>query len=312
MVTGWLSWIGARARWILLIGAFGGLAFPAGSAVLRPLLPYLVAVVYAVAMLRIDPIMILKGLMNLRRALSAAAVSFGILVVAPLVAFGLARALGLGPDYEAVLVYTLTAPPIASAAALCLIIGFDARVALELTVVTSLAMPFTGPAVAGLLLGDALALDPVALGLRMAAMIFGGFVLAMLGRGLFGVARIERNAAALDGLAALVFLAFVMSVFDGIGPSILAHPGRSLAYLALATLLVLGGGAVVRFAPGAPMRNGALGIVWGTRSVAIYLAALPPDPLFALYVGLYQFPMAAIVMVFRRVKPGGGADEKAP
>lgn len=295
-----LTWIGGRAKWLIFIGAFAGLAFPAAAATLRPALPFLIAWIYAVSMLRIDPISILAGLRDPRRIPPLLATVLLMLVATPALAFALARGFGLGPDIEGALVYTLAAPPIGSAAAICLIIGFRGRDALELAVIGSLAMPFTGPMVTGVLIGDALDIDPFALGGRMAAMIFGGFALAMIGRRLLGEARINRNAPALDGVAAATFLLFAMPLFDGVGPLILAEPGLSLVLLSLGALLILGAVALALRLPGARDRNGALGVVWGTRSVAIYLAALPPDPVFTLYVALYQFPMAALALAFRR------------
>ncbi|QIE57193.1 hypothetical protein G5B40_18155 [Pikeienuella piscinae] len=310
-MIGGLTWIGARARWIMLVGAFAGLAFPAGAEALRPLLPFLVALVYAIAMLRIDPIAVLKGLAAPRHALRVAFAVIAMMIVAPVMAFWAARALGLGPDLESALVYTMAAPSIASSAAICLIIGFQGRVALELTVVSSLVMPVAGPAVAGVLLGSALEIDPAALGFRVALMIFGGFAAAMVGRRIMGEARIERHAPALDGLAAIAFLLFVMPLFDGVGPSIAEAPVMSLLYLGVATLIILGPGALALRLPGAPSRNGAIGVAFGARSVAIYLAALPPDPVFTLYVALYQLPMAAIVLAFRRSRPPDGAGNGA-
>lgn len=299
-MTAALGWVGARARWILLIGAFAGLALPGAAAFLRPALPFFVAMVYALAMLRIDPVAVLRGFARPAHLARLMALVLAMLVLSPVLAFFAARALGLGAAFETALLYTLAAPPIASSAAMCLIVGFDGRRALELTVLSSLVMPVTGPALAGLLLGDALALDPLALGLRMAAMIFGGFAAAMILRRIMGPARIAANAPQLDGLAALGFLLFIMPLFDGVGPSIAALPGLSLAFLALSALLVLGAIALGLRLAKSREAGGALGAVWGTRSVAIYLAALPPDPLFTLYVALYQLPMAAIAMVFRR------------
>lgn len=285
---------------MLLVGAFAGLALPAAAEALRPALPFLVAMVYALAMLRIDPVAVLRGFARPAHLAKLLALVLLMLAAAPALGFGLARLLGLGAAFETALVYTLAAPPIASAAAMCLIVGFDGRRALELTVLASLALPFVGPAVTAALLGEAVALDPVALGLRMAAMIFGGFALALALRRLLGAERIARNAPALDGLASLGFLLFVLPLFDGVGPAILAAPGLALAFLGLSALLVLG---TIRAALALPVPRplaGATGAVGGTRSVAIYLAALPPDPVFALFVALYQLPMAAIPMVFRR------------
>lgn len=308
-MTGALSWVGAQARWVMLVGVFAGLAFPAGAAALRPVLPVIVALVYALALLRIDPVAIMKGLAAPRRALAIGFGVFMLMVVAPVVVFALARAVGVGPDAMKALVYTMAAPPIASAAAICLIVGFEGRVALELTVVSALALPALGPAVTGTLLGADLDVDPAALALRMALMIFGGFAMALVGRRLLGPARIERNKAALDGLGAIGFLLFVLPLFDGVGPTMLARPGLSLIYLALAAAIILGSIWLALRAPGAKARSGALGVVAGSRSVAIYMAALPPDPVFTLYVAIYQLPMAAIVMAFRGRAGQDGASQ---
>ncbi|MEM7545770.1 MAG: hypothetical protein AAF367_09565 [Pseudomonadota bacterium] len=298
-MTAGLSWIGARARWVMVWGAFAGLAFPDGAAALRPYLPFFVAMVYALAMLRIDPIAVLRRLTSPRPALIALCQVTLLLVVTPVIAFAVARLLSLGPDYEAALVYTFAAPPIASAAAMCLIIGFHGGRALEITILASLVMPVAGPLVAEILLGSALDISPLALGLRMAAMILGGFAAAMVGRYLMGVERIARNAPALDGVAALGFLLFIMPVFDGVRDTIIAMPWLALSFLGVSALIILGVTWAALVLPGDRARNGAFGVVWGTRSISIYLAALPPDPVFSLFVAIYQLPMAALALVFK-------------
>ena len=45
-------------------------------------------------------------------------------------------------------------------------------------------------------------------------------------------------------------------------------------------------------------------MMWGTRNVSIYFAALPADPLFGLYVALYQIPMLFTPLVLGRVLRG--------
>ena len=305
-MIGALGWIGARARWVLFVGAFAGLAAPDAAAFLRPALPFFVAMVYGLAMLRVDPVAILRGLAKPRRAAKILTGVAAMLILAPVAAFAVARALGLGPEVERVLVYTFAAPPIASAAAICLIVGFSAALALELTIVASLLMPFVGPVVVEALIGGDVALDSFALGLRMAAMIFGGFAMAMIGRWLMGDARIRRNAAPLDGLAAIGFLLFILPLFDGAREAIASAPLTALAYFALASLAILGPALLAVRLSARREEAGAIGVVAGTRSVAIYLAALPPDPAFALYTALYQFPMAWLAGVFRK-PPRNGA-----
>ena len=302
-----LAWIGARARWVLFLGAFAGLAAPDVAGFLRPALPVFISLVYALAMLRVDPIAVLKGLASPRRIALVGGGVLAMIAAAPAIAFGVATAFGAGPGVAAALVYTFAAPPIASAAAICLIIGFSGALALELTILASLAMPFVGPLVVEALIGAEVALDPVELGLRMAAMIFGGFAAAMIGRRLMGEARIQRHAAALDGLAALGFLLFILPLFDGAREAILGAPLRALGFFALASAVIfIPVWIALRISP-RRAEAGAAGLVFGTRSVAIYLAALPPDPIFALYVALYQFPMAWLAAVFRRKSQDGAS-----
>ncbi len=302
-MTAVLTWIGARAKWVLLVGAFAGLAFPDGAAFLRPALPFFVSMVYALAMLRIAPLAVIGRLARPRLLLIALIQIGALLILTPVLAFGAARVLGLGPDVEGALVYTFAAPPIASSAAMCLIIGFQAARALEITIVASLVMPLAGPLVAKTLIGAELAISPLDLGLRMAAMILGGLILALIGRRIMGADRIARHAAALDGIAALGFLLFIMPLFDGVRDTLFAAPALALGFLALSILIVLGMVALALVLPGTRARNGAFGVVWGTRSVAIYLAALPPDPIFTMFVAIYQLPMAALALVFRRSRP---------
>jgi hypothetical protein len=69
--------------------------------------------------------------------------------------------------------------------------------------------------------------------------------------------------------------------------------------LGLSAALIFGPHLLLRAAP-VPMEDaGASAVIWGTRSVAIYLAALPYDPVFALFVALYQLPMYATPLVLR-------------
>ena len=292
-----LAWIGARARWVLLIGA--GLAFfaPDISSFLRPAVPFFVAMVYALAMLRIDLAAVIRGFACARHAGRMALIVFLMMVVTPAAAFWVVGAMGLGDDYQRAALYASAAPPIASAASFCLMIGLNAALALEVTVLCSLIMPVVGPLIVAALVGDTLDLSPVMLGLRMAAMIFSGAVAAMILRHVIGVDRIARNASALDGVAALGFLLFILPLFDGMGAAVAARPWLAASLFVFATILMVGPSLIAHLFKPKGDDAGALGIVWGARSVAIFFAALPPDPVFSIFVALYQIPMAGLAML---------------
>ena len=111
-----------------------------------------------------------------------------------------------------------------------------------------------------------------------------------------------------DGVATVVLLLFVIPLFDGFWGVVRGLPWFALGTLAL--VLAANWGAQVVVALAARRANpgiaGAAGLMWGNRNVSIYLAALPPDPLFGLYVALYQLPMLFTPLVLGRVLGGRG------
>jgi len=299
-----LEWIGARARWVLALGVLIAMFLPALASILRPALPGLVALVVALAMARLDLPGLARRAARPRRLCGLLVWSLALLVLTPAVLWAGGRILGLPPDHLAALVYTGAAPPITSAASLCLMMGLDAALALEITIFASLATPLIGPAVVTLLLGQAVPLDAVDLGIRIAAMIAAGTLGALALRRLAGPERIARNARVFDGVAALAMLTFIIPVFDGVPALIAEAPRFALATFALAVLgnfglQILVAQAARRALP--PGSAGAAGLLWGNRTVALYLAALPHDPAYALYCGLYQFPMLMTPLLMRRV-----------
>ncbi len=302
-VVGGLEWLGARARWALLLGCLAAVFLPAVSAAMRPAMPALVAMVYALSMTRLDLASVARGLLRPRRAALVLGAAAGLLTVATAIAWAAVNALGLGPEWRAAAVYTFAAPPIASAAGFCFILGLDAALALEITVAASLMMPALGPAIAHWLLGEAVPISPWELGLRTAAMIGAGTIAALIARRALGPVWIAERGRAFDGLLAIGMTLFVLPLFDGVGATVLERPGLALGFLALSSVFIL--------APhlAAPLfrnraRAGAVALVGGTRSIAIYMAALPPDPLFTLFVALYQLPMYATPLLLRRLYGG--------
>ena len=301
--TGILEAIGRHARFVIAGGATLFLFTPELAGVVRPALPALVVMIYAMAMTRIDLPTVLRRALRPRRFAMLAGVSLLMLVATPAVYLWIGQALGAGPGLLRALVYTGAAPPIASSAGLCFLLGLDAAFALELTIMASLLTPLIGPVAAGWLLGEAAALDPLALGARLAAMILAGGVVAVFARKAIGPERVARRKLAFDGLAALCMLTFVLPLFDGVGPMVLAAPGVALVAVLAALAINLGAQMAVaalarRAAP--PPAAGAAGVMWGNRTSALYLAALPPDPALTLFVALYQFPMYFTPLVLAR------------
>ena len=224
------------------------------------------------------------------------------MVVTPALIAVIAKLLSLPEDLKQSLVYIAAGPPLGSAAALCLLLGLDAALAIELTIVGSFLTPFLGPIVTSLLLGEAVPIDPFSLSLRLAAIVGAGAICAVLLRRQLGTELIARRASVFDGIGALAMLVTVVPIFDGATEQILRTP--ELAALTLALVFALNIGLQLVSTPilnriTGPESAGAMGLIWGNRNAALYLAALPQAPVFSLFVALYQFPMYMTPLLMR-------------
>ncbi len=302
-----LAWIGTRARWLLAIGVIAATFLPALSATLRPFLPALVVLVLATTTARLDLGLLARRAARPRRLAALMVWTLAMLVVTPVLVWALAHAIGLPEIHVASLVYTFISPPIASSAAICLMLGLEAGLAIELTVMASLVTPLIGPMVAKLLLGEAVPIDALDLTFRVAAIITAGIVGGLAIRWSLGVPRIERNGAAFDGVVTIVLVIFVVPLFDRFWELVLGDPIFALAVLGL-VLVANWGGQVLMAVAGRRVTTaeiaGAAALMWGTRNISVYLAALPPDPLFGLYVAFYQIPMLFTPLVLGQILRG--------
>lgn len=288
-----LGWIGVRARYLLALGVIAAFFMPAFSGALRPWLAPLVASVLCIAMARIDMLGMMARLANPRQLLRLTAWSVALMAGTPLVLWAFGTAVGLPDSYVVAMVYTGVTPPLTSAAALCLMIGLNAGFALELTLVATLLTPLIGPIVVGGLLGQNVPVDAVDLGLRVGGIILGGALSAVVLRWIATAERLAQNAPALDGTSAIVMWLVVVAVLDGAGAQVASAPLQALGVFGLALALNFGPQilAAPLLRPAWPQEASAAALIWGNRTVALYLAALPFDPVFALFVAFYQVPM---------------------
>ena len=297
-----LAWVGARAQWILAAGVVGALVLPGPGALLAGTLPFWVTLLFGLALTRIDlPVVAGRALAPRRLARNLGLCAL-LMAATPVFFWAAGRALGLDAAHVEAVVYTSAGPPLGSAAAFCLILGLDAAFALEITVLGSFVAPFTMPVVARLLLGEAVPLDAAVMTARLGLMIGIATAGAMLLRRLLGPARIAAHSRSFDGLSTVILILFLFPLFHGMPELIAAMPGFALATLAVAVAVNLGAQLVAfplcRLLAGRETA-GATALIWGNRNAALALAALPYDPLFTLYVALYQFPMYFTPLVMR-------------
>ena len=297
------------------LGRYARLALPLGIviALLLPdlhlrwdiILPLNITLIYAASIIRLD----LKSTAQLaftpKRLALSLSISLFILCAVPIAYVMLARMGGLATLYYPSLIWFAVAPPIASTIWICTLLGFRAALAMEVVVLTSLAAPFTGPFLAAWLLADIAAIDHLALFYKLAGMICGGSLIALIGQRLLGRAKIEDNRLVFDGLSALAMLIFLIPVFNGMAAVILQKPILALHLCGLAVLMNMGVqiallGLSRIFSPYAE-RLQVLAIVTGNRNVGLYFAALPADPVFALFTAMYQIPLYLTPLVIGRL-----------
>ena len=291
MISAVLEFAGRHARWLLAGGCIAALFLPALSAFVRPALPALVMLVLGVSMARVDMAAVLRDGLRPGFALRMLVLAALLMPVTGAAYVALGGVLGIE---RAWLVYLAAAPPIASAAGLCFIMGFDARRALEASFFGALLTPLFGPLTVALFLPEGAVLSAIDLGARLGVMVAGALALGSGLRHWLGAEWLAREKLKLDGMSALAMVLFVVPLFDGVGATMLASPSRAVEALAVGFGFNLGVNLLV--ARGAGLRwgaeaAGAYGLVWGNRTIAMYMAALPPDPGFTLFVALYQFPM---------------------
>jgi predicted Na+-dependent transporter len=297
-----LAWIGARAQWVLAGGVVGALALPGPGALLAGTLPFWVTLLFGLALTRIDLPAVARRAVAPRRLARNVVLCAALMGATPAVLWAGGRALGIDAAHVEAVVYTSAGPPLGSAAAFCLILGLDAAFAIEITVLGSFLAPVTMPLMARLLLGEAVPLDAAVMTARLGLMIGIATAGAMLLRRLLGPARIAAHSRSFDGLSSVILVLFLFPLFHGMPELIAALPGFALATLVVAIAVNLG--AQLLAFPLCRLVTeretaGATALIWGNRNAALALAALPHDPLFTLYVALYQFPMYFTPLLMR-------------
>ncbi|MEM9140444.1 MAG: hypothetical protein AAGB15_11510 [Pseudomonadota bacterium] len=297
-----LAWIGARAQWALALGVVVAFFVPGPGEILDGTIPFWVALLTGLGMLRIDLKAVALRALAPRRLVGTLGLLALLMLATPAAFAGIGRGLGLDENVVSVLVYTASAPPLGSATAFCLMLGLDAAFALEITVLGSFLAPFTMPLVARVLLGEAVPIDVAEMTLRLAILIGSAGLGAVVARRLLGARRIERHGHSFDGLAVLCLMLFLFPLFLGLRAEIGAEPAFAALVLGLAVAANLGMQIVslplCRLVAG-PATGGSAALIWGNRNAALALAAVPGDPVLTLYVSLYQVPMYLTPLIMR-------------
>ena len=294
-----------HAAIVLAFGIFAGLVLPDLAALLRPLLPPSVAGLLFLALLRIDWDELAR---HLSRPLVAGVLCAWFLLAVPALVAVAVGIVAMDGGLATALILAAACPPIVSGPAMALLLRLDAPLMLVSVVSASLLAPFTIVAVATWLVGIELGIDPVSLCLRLALLIGGCVLGAMLARRLIGTARLARWRSPLDVASLALLLVFAIAIMAGVTDLAVRDPWHVLGFVGAAfaanvLLQVLGTVAATGLG-----RRPALtvGFASGNRNMGLLLAVLPagsaPDAI--LFFALGQLPIyilpALLAPLYRR------------
>src|SRR5688572_1710957 len=288
----WLGRQGARAVAALIVI---GIAVPPIGAQLKPFVTEAVFLLLCIAFLRVDTAAL--RIYVARPALVLAATAWTSLAV-PVLLGAVYLALGFderSPELFLALVLQAIASPLMAAPAFAALMGLDATLVLCALVTSTALLPLTAPVLAGVFLGDGLALSPLALGLKLCALLAGSALVGLAARRVAGPAAIERRKEAIDGFNILVLLVFIAAIMESVAARFLADPLLTVGIAGLAFVVfaaVLGLTALV-FAYAGAGRALTLGFMASQRNVGLMLAAMAgalPDTTW-LYFAFCYFPI---------------------
>jgi hypothetical protein len=160
---------------------------------------------------------------------------------------------------------------------------------------TTTLVPFTAPLLAYAFLGTAFKLSPLGLGVKLAAILSGSLLVALVLRRAMGVAAIQRHKLTIDGINIIVLLVFVSAVMGNVAGSLFADPLLmiELGLIAFGVFFALTGVSALIFRAAGHERALAVGLMVSQRNMGLMVAAtdgLLPGTTW-LYFALSQFPI---------------------
>jgi BASS family bile acid:Na+ symporter len=290
-----LTWIGNQGARAIAALVFIGVGVPPLGEFLKPYVADAIFLLLCISFMRVD----LGALRNYLRqpGLVIAATAWTTLAVPAIIGL-LSLVLGVetrSPDLFLALMLQAVASPMMASPALAAVMGLDATLVLVTLVTSTALVPFTAPLFAYAFLGTALKLSPLGLGVKLAAILSGSLLVALLLRWTFGVTAIQRHKLAIDGINILVLLVFVSAVMGNVAGSLFADPVLmiELGLIAFAVFFSLTGVSALIFRAAGPERALAIGLMVSQRNMGLMVAAtdgLLPGTTW-LYFALSQFPI---------------------
>ena len=299
----WLLWrISENGRLALVAGLVAGLLLPGVAHAMQPWLPQMVAALLTITALRIGHRAVIGAVSDLQRGVASVLV---LQLLLPLVLLGGCWLAGIaGSPVALAMVLATSAPAIAGAANLALLLRQDAGRMMQIFVLGTALFPLT---VLPLLILMPQLGDPATIAMTTLRLL--GVITLATGLGFVLRATVFPNPdagqiKALDGLSVFAFSAIVVGLMAALNPALRSEPGSVLLWAVLAFAVSYGAQitahVMLRRSPLAA-DAGPLAIGAGNRNIAIFLVALPEQLLAPLmvFIGCWQLPMYLTPVLLR-------------
>jgi len=310
-----LAWLGRQGTRAIAAVVFLAIVVPPLDAVLRPFVTEAIFALLCIAFVRVDTVDLRTHFKKPGLVLTATA--WTSLVLPSLIGVGclLTRLDVRSPDLFLAIMLQAIASPMMAAPAFAAVMGLDATLVLTTLVASTAIMPLTAPLFAYVFVGPALTLSPLALGLKLFAILVGSLLVAVATRRFVGLPALLRYNDQINGLNILLVFIFVAAVMEDVAARFAAEPAMmiGLAIFTFALSFAVLGLTALLFARAGRERAFVLGLMASQRNMGLMLAATGgalPD-LTWLYFALAQFPIYLSPLLLnslaRRVKAGGAA-----
>jgi BASS family bile acid:Na+ symporter len=299
---------GQHGAAIVISGVVIGLALPFLADLARPYLAIAIFIFTFGSFLKFDGRSFKNEIANVKRnALMVLWATFGV----PLIVILIMSVTHPGPELAQGLLFWALVPTSPACVAFAAILRLNAPIALLATVFGTAAAPFYIPALAALLGGYQIDIDPVATCVHLVLLIGGAGVAAIAAKQLAG-GFVRENPEAMTGIAVLAMFLAGMGSMRGMQAHLLSQPATSLAFVLMAYALLFGAELVGAFLFWRYGRTAALtaGLISGTRTITLAWVVLgdhvlPLADLFlaASMVAKYTGPGLTKALLARLVVP---------
>jgi hypothetical protein len=309
-----LAWLGRQGTRAIAAVVLIAIVVPPLDEILRPFVTEAIFALLCIAFVRVDTVDLRAHIK--KPGLVLAATAWTSLALPGLIGTVclLTKLDVRSPDLFLAIMLQGIASPMMAAPAFAALMGLDATLILTTLVASTAIMPLTAPLFAYVFVGPALTLSPLALGLKLFAILFGSLLVAAAVRRFVGLAVLLRYNDQINGLNILLVFIFVAAVMEDVASRFVAEPGTmiGLTIFAFALSFAVLGLTAVLFAGVGRERAFALGLMASQRNMGLMLAAtggaLPA--LTWLYFALAQFPIYLSPLLLsslaRRLKAGAG------